>query len=90
MKRVGSWVLAGFVALGCKPNAPSKPHLAPWHWRALSAEPNSAGTEPALVVCEANGTGCAPAKAELRLSGSKLVRLERGVARFALDAQTQL
>src|SRR4029077_8294058 len=50
----------------------------------------SVAAQPALVVCEANGSGCAPVEPGLRLSGSKLLRLERGVSEFELDAATRV
>jgi Ca-activated chloride channel family protein len=53
-------------------------------------KPGSVASPPALVVCEANGTACVPVKAGVKLTGSKLVRLERGVSRFELDGATHV
>jgi Ca-activated chloride channel family protein len=90
MKRVGLLLLAGVLALGCKKDASSKAPLAAWQWVVTGMKPGSVAAEPSLVVCEANGSGCAPVKAGVRLTGSKLVRLERGVSAFELDAATHV
>lgn len=90
MKRVGLSVLLGLVALGCAKDAPSPQLLPPWEWVVTGMKPGSVASPPALVVCEANGSACAPVKAGVRLTGSKLVRLERGVSRFELDGATHV
>jgi hypothetical protein len=53
-------------------------------------KPGSVAAPPALVVCEANGSGCSPVRPGLKLSGNKLVWLERGVSEFELDAVTHV
>jgi Ca-activated chloride channel family protein len=90
MKRVGFSVLFGLVALGCAKDAPSPQLLPPWQWAVTGMKPGSVALPPTLVVCEANGSNCAPAKAGLKLTGSKLVRLERGVSEFELDGATRV
>src|SRR4051812_17223648 len=90
MKRVGLWALLGLVTLACSKDAPSPPLLPPWEWVVTGMKPGSVASPPALVVCEANGSACAPVKAGIKLTGSKLVRLERGVSRFELDGATHV
>ncbi len=94
MKRVGFLVLIGLASLslglGCSKDAPSPQVVPPWQWVVTGMKPGSVASAPALVVCEVNGTGCAPVKAGVRLSGSKLVRLERGVSEFELDGVTHV
>jgi hypothetical protein len=90
MKRVGFSVLLGLVALACAKDAPSPQLLPPWQWAVTGMKPGSVALPPTLVVCDANGSNCAPAKAGLKLSGSKLVRLERGVSEFELDGATRV
>ena len=90
MKRVGLLVLLGLLASSCSKNAPTRPILPPWQVLVTGVRPGSFAAEPALVVCEANGTACAPVKAGLRLSGNKLLRTERGVSAFELDAATHV
>lgn len=90
MKRVGLLVLIGLLASSCSKNAPSRAIVPPWQVLVTGVKPGSFAAEPALVVCEANGTGCAPVKPGLRLSGNKLVRTERGVSAFQLDATTHV
>ena len=90
MKRVGFLVLLGLGLLGCSKDAPSTQVVPPWQWVVTGMKPGSVASAPALVVCEANGSGCAPVKAGVRLSGSKLVRLERGVSDFELDSVTHV
>jgi len=90
MKRVGLSVLLGLVALACAKGAPSPQLLPPWEWVVTGMKPGSVASPPALVVCEANGSACAPVKAGVKLTGSKLVRLERGVSRFELDGATHV
>lgn len=90
MKRVGLLVLLGLLASSCSKNAPTRSIVPPWQVLVTGVKPGSFAAEPALVVCEANGTGCAPVKAGLRLSGNKLVRTERGVSAFELDAATHV
>ena len=80
MKRVAFSVLFGLVALACAKDAPSPQLLPPWQWAVTGMKPGSVALPPTLVVCEANGSNCTPAKAGLKLTGSKLVRLERGVS----------
>jgi len=90
MKRVGFWLVLGLAALGCSKDAPSPSLVPPWQWVVTGMKPGSAAAPPALLVCEANGSACSPVKPGLKLSGSKLVRLERGVSDFALDAVTHV
>ncbi len=90
MKRVGLLVLLGLGVLGCSKDAPSPQVVPPWQWVVTGMKPGSVASAPALVVCEANGSGCAPVKAGVRLSGSKLVRLERGTSDFELDGATHV
>src|SRR4051812_33992862 len=90
MKRVGFLVLIGLAAVGCWKGAPSPGVLPPWQWVVTGMKPGSVASAPTLVVCEANGSGCTPVKAGVRLSGSKLVRLERGVSEFELDGATHI
>ena len=90
MKRVAFSVLFGLVALACSKDAPSPQLLPPWQWAVTGMKPGSVALPPTLVVCEANGSNCTPAKAGLKLSGSKLVRLERGVSEFELDGATRV
>ncbi|HXK20697.1 MAG TPA: VIT domain-containing protein, partial [Polyangiaceae bacterium] len=90
MKRVGFWLLLGLTALGCSKDAPSASLVPPWQWVVTGMKPGSVAAPPALVVCEANGSGCSPVRPGLKLSGNKLVRLERGVSDFELDAVTHV
>jgi Vault protein inter-alpha-trypsin domain/von Willebrand factor type A domain len=90
MKRVGFWLLLGLTSLGCSKDAPSPSLVPPWQWVVTGMKPGSVAAPPSLVVCEANGTGCSPVKPGLKLSGNKLVRLERGVSEFELDAATHV
>ncbi|MES1188226.1 MAG: VIT domain-containing protein [Myxococcales bacterium] len=90
MKRVGLLALLGLVALACSKDAPSPQLLPPWEWVVTGMKPGSVASPPSLVVCEANGSACAPLKAGVKLTGSKLVRLERGVSRFELDGATHV
>ena len=90
MKRVAFSVLFGLVALACSKDAPSPQLLPPWQWAVTGMKPGSVALPPTLVVCEANGSNCTPAKAGLKLTGSKLVRLERGVSEFELDGATRV
>src|SRR6476620_9195767 len=90
MKRVGLLALLGLVALACSKDAPSPQLLPPWEWGVTGMKPGSVASPPSLVVCEANGSACAPVKAGVKLTGSKLVRLERGVSRFELDGATHV
>ena len=90
MTRVGLSVLLGLMALACSKDAPSPQLLPPWEWVVTGMKPGSVASPPALVVCEANGQACAPVKAGVKLTGSKLVRLERGVSRFELDGATHV
>lgn len=90
MKRVAFSVLFGLVALACTKDAPSPQLLPPWQWAVTGMKPGSVALPPTLVVCEANGSNCTPAKAGLKLTGSKLVRLERGVSEFELDGATRV
>jgi Vault protein inter-alpha-trypsin domain/von Willebrand factor type A domain len=89
MKRIGLAVL-GLVALACSKDAPSPQLLPPWEWVVTGMKPGSVASPPALVVCEANGSACAPVKAGVRLTGTKLVRLQRGVSQFELDGATHV
>lgn len=90
MKRVGLLVLLGLLVSSCSKNAPTRPIVPPWQVLVTGVRPGSFAAEPALLVCEANGTACAPVKPGLRLSGNKLVRTERGVGAFELDAATHV
>jgi Vault protein inter-alpha-trypsin domain/von Willebrand factor type A domain len=93
MKRVGFLLgvaLLGLGLFGCSKDAPSPQVVPPWQWAVTGMKPGSVASPPALVVCEANGSGCAPVKAGVRLSGSKLVRLERGTSDFELDSATHV
>jgi hypothetical protein len=90
MKRVGFWVLFGLVALACANDAPSPQLLPPWQWAVTGMKPGSVALPASLVVCDANGSACAPVKAGVKLTGSKLVRLERGVSEFELDSGTRV
>ncbi|HEX2875964.1 MAG TPA: VIT domain-containing protein, partial [Polyangiaceae bacterium] len=90
MKRVGFSVLFGLVALACAKDAPSPQLLPPWQWAVTGMKPGSVALPPTLVVCEPSGSNCAPAKAGLKLTGSKLVRLQRGVSEFELDGATRV
>jgi hypothetical protein len=90
MKRVGFWLLLGLAAFGCSKDAPSPSLVPPWQWVVTGMKPGSVAAAPALVVCEANGSGCSPVRPGLKLSGNKLVRLERGVSEFELDAATHV
>lgn len=90
MKRLGFLVVAGLLALGCKKDAAQRSPLAPWQWVVTGMKPGSVAAEPALMVCEASGKACAPVKPGARLVGSKLLRLERGVSEFELDAGTRV
>lgn len=89
MKRVGLLVLLGLLA-SCSKSTPSRPLLPPWEVLVTGVRPGSFAAPPALVVCEANGSACNPVKPGLRLSGNKLVRTERGVSEFQLDAATRV
>jgi hypothetical protein len=86
MKRVGFWALFGLAAVACAKDAPAPQLLPPWQWAVTGMKPGSVALPASLVVCEANGSGCAPVKAGVKLTGSKLVRLERGVSEFELDS----
>jgi hypothetical protein len=88
MKRVGL-VGLGLLALACSKGAPSS-SPPPWQWVVTGMKPGSVAAPPALVVCEANGSACAPVKPGAKLTGSKLVRLERGLSDFEIDAATHL
>lgn len=90
MKRVGFLVLLVLVALACSKDPRSSQSLPPWQWAVTGMKPGSVALPASLVVCEANGSACAPAKAGVKLTGSKLVRLERGVSQFALDSATRV
>jgi hypothetical protein len=90
MKRVGFWVLFGLVAVACAKDAPTPQLLPPWQWAVTGMKPGSVALPASLVVCEANGSACAPVKAGVKLTGSKLVRLERGVSEFELDSGTRV
>jgi Ca-activated chloride channel family protein len=89
MKRVGLLVLFGLLT-SCSKSTPSRPLLPPWEVLVTGVRPGSFAAPPALVVCEANGSACSPVKPGLRLSGNKLVRTERGVSEFQLDAVTRV
>lgn len=89
MKRAALLAL-GLVSFACSKGAPSRPIVPPWQWVVTGMRPGSVAADPALVVCEANGSGCQPVKPGLKLSGSKLVRLERGVSEFQLDSGTRV
>jgi hypothetical protein len=83
-------LLLGLVALGCSKDAPSRPIVPPWQWIVTGMRPGRVAADPALTVCEANGSGCGPVKPGVKLSGNKLVRLERGVSEFELDSGTRV
>ncbi|HVY30333.1 MAG TPA: VIT domain-containing protein [Polyangiaceae bacterium] len=89
MKRA-CFLLLGFVLLACSKGAPSRAIVPPWQWVVTGMRPGSVAAEPALVVCEANGSGCGPVKPGVKLGGGKLVRLERGVSEFELDSGTRI
>lgn len=88
MKRA-CFLLFGLVSLACSKGAPSRT-VPPWQWVVTGMKPGSVAAEPALVVCEANGSGCGPVKPGVKLGGNKLVRLERGVSEFELDTGTRI
>jgi hypothetical protein len=88
MKRVSLLVL-GLLGLACSKDSPSAT-LPPWQWVVTGMKPGSVAAAPSLLVCEPNGSNCASVKAGAKLSGAKLVRLERGVSDFQIDAATRL
>ncbi|HEY6077847.1 MAG TPA: VIT domain-containing protein, partial [Polyangiaceae bacterium] len=81
---IGSWVACS------NKGAPSPPLLPPWQVLVTGVKPGSFASPPALLLCEANGSGCAPIKPGLTLSGNKLVRTERGVSELKLDEATHI
>ncbi len=92
MKRVRFALLVAIAswAVACSKGSPSAPLLPPWQVLVTGVKPGSFASPPALVVCEANGSGCAPVKPGLKLSGNKLVRSERGVSELELDGATHV
>jgi hypothetical protein len=90
MKRAYLLVLAGALSFGCRKDAPHRSIVPPWQWTVTGMKPGSVAAEPALVVCEANGSACNPVKAGVQLSGNKLIRLERGVSDLTLDGATHI
>lgn len=91
MKRVWFALVAiASCAIACSKGSPSASLLPPWQVLVTGVKPGSFASPPALVVCEANGTGCAPVKPGLKLSGNKLVRTEHGVSELELDGATHV
>ncbi len=88
MTRVGLLAL-GVLVVGCSQGSEST-SLPPWQWAVTGMKPGSVAAAPTLVVCEPNGQGCAPVAAGVKLTGSKLVRLERGLSELAIDSATRL
>jgi hypothetical protein len=90
MKWAPCWVALGLLLLGCKKDAAHQSLVPPWQWVVTGMKPASVAAEPALVVCDANGSGCTRVKPGVTLAGSKLLRLERGVSEFELDKSTRV
>src|SRR5690242_7527760 len=89
MARLGSWLCLAILALGCKKDV-AVPPLPAWQVLVTGVRPGHAAAPPVLSVCEADGKGCTAIKSGVQLSGNKLVRMERGVGEFKLDAGTNI
>src|SRR6478609_5402851 len=89
MSRALGVALLGLSALDCNRESARRPTFVAPQAMAVDKKP-SVAAEPALLVCEADGSACAPSKAGAQISGRKLLRLERGVSDFELDAATHV